>query len=148
MADMSVQREVERWVRQSWLPVKYGQSFSAKSLRLSSGGSFDFDGVSDDGSVVVSISTSAAQTASGKRGSGKLQKIRADALFLLLAQAKRSVLVFTEEDMFQLCRKEAEKGRLPRSLEFALAELPRELESRLKEARRRASVEVTPGTAI
>lgn len=114
-------------------------------MRLSSGGAFDFDGVSEDGAIVVTISTSAAQTAGGKRGSGKLQKIRADALFLLLAQAKRSVLVFTESDMFRLCQKEAQNGRLPPSLEFALAEMPAELQARLAEARRKASIEVSPG---
>lgn len=144
MADTSVQREVERWLRESWLPTKYRQPFSAKPLRLSSGGSFDFDGVSQDGDIAVTISTSGAQTASGKRGSGKLQKIRADALFLLLAQTKRSVLVFTEPDMFRLCQKEAENGRLPTSLEFVLTELPTELRGRLEEARRKASAEVSP----
>ena len=148
MADTSVQREVERWLRENWLPAKYGQRFSARPLRLSSGGSFDFDGVSQDGSIAVTISTSAALTAGGKRGSGKLQKIRADALFLLLAQAKRSVLVFTEPDMFRLCQKETQNGRLPALLEFALAELPPELQARLAEARKKASAEVSPGAAV
>lgn len=148
MADTSVQREVEGWLRENWLPAKYGQRFSAKPLRLSSGGSFDFDAVSQDGSIAVTISTSAALTAGGKRGSGKLQKIRADALFLLLAQAKRSVLVFTEPDMFRLCQKETQNGRLPASLELALAELPPELQARLAEARRKASAEVSPSAAV
>ena|SRR2546427_509476 len=147
MADTKVQQEAARWLRENWLPAKYGQQFSAQAVRLSPGGSFHFDGVSQDKSIVVTISTSAAQTASGKPGSGKLQKIRADVLFLLLSEARRPVLVFTEPGMFRWCQEEKENGRLPSSLEVLLAELPSELQVRLADARRKASVEVSPRTS-
>lgn len=145
MADTRVQVEVERWVRDNWLPGTFeGQKFHQRQLQLSSGGRFAFDAVSDDGSVVVTVSTSGALTATGKRGSGKLQKIRADALFLLLSAAPRPVLVFTERDMFELCRKEAQNGRLPPNLGFLLAEIPPNLEARLRVARLASSREVSP----
>src|SRR3989338_9153096 len=139
MADTRVQVEVEVWIRENWLPQIFGQKFRQKQLELTSGGKFVFDGVSGDERVVATVSTSGALTALGKRGSGKLQKIRADALFLLLSGAPEAVLVFSEQDMYDLCRKEAEHGRLPRSLRFELAEIPAELRTRLQEARARSS---------
>jgi hypothetical protein len=149
VADTRVQREVESWIRQNWLPREYGQVFHSRELRLTGGGVFDFDAVSEDGKIAVTISTSGAQTASGKRGSGKLQKIRADALFLMMAEVARRVLLFTEADMYELCKKERQNGRLPASIEFALvADLPAELRERLSEARKVASREVSPGDAV
>jgi len=41
-------------------------------VRLSSGGVFDFDAVSEDHSVVATISTSGAKTAGGKYAVGKM----------------------------------------------------------------------------
>jgi len=148
MADTSVQREVERWLREHWLPEKYGQPFVPRELRLSSGGTFEFDAVSQNGKIAVTISTSGAQTATGRYGSGKVQKIRADALFLVLAQTEQQILLFTERDMFELCRGEHKRGRLPRELRIVLADLPAKLRSRLKQARLLASSEVSPARAV
>jgi len=146
VADTSVQREVERWIRQNWLPREHGQAFHCRELRLTPGGFFEFDAVSDDCKIAVTISTSGSQTASGKRGSGKLQKIRADPLFLMMAEVIRRVLLFTEADMYELCKREKENGRLPATLEFALvADLPAGLRERLCGARKVASREVSPG---
>ena len=86
MADTTVQREVAGWLREHWLSLKYGQAFTARELRLSSGGTFEFDAVSQDGKMAIAISTSQSLTVGMKLGYGKLQKIRADALFLLLAE--------------------------------------------------------------
>ena len=148
MADTRVQVEVERWIRENWLPRIFRQGFRQRQLDLTSGGKFVFDGVSEDGRVVVTVSTSGARTAGGKHGSGKLQKIRADALFLLLSGAQQPVLMFSEQDMFDLCRKEAEHGRLPRNLRFELAEIPVELRARLQQARLVSALEVSPRRAV
>lgn len=149
MADTRVQVEVERWIKDNWLPDTFKrQNFRQRQLQLFSGGKFAFDAVSEDGNVVVTISTSGARTATGKHGSGKLQKIRADALFLLLSAAPRPVLVFTERDMFELCQKEAQNGRLPPNLQFLLAKIPADLEARLRVARLASSREVSPGGAV
>jgi hypothetical protein len=96
----------------------------------------------------VTISTSGALTSSGKRGSGKLQKIRADVLFLMLAEAACPVLLFTEPDMFRLCKHEQENGRLPRSLNCVLADIPVDLRARLLQARHIASAEVSPAGTV
>src|SRR3989344_9497502 len=104
MADTRIQLEVEDWIRREWLPQKYGQSFRRERLRLDAGGFFDFDAVSADNFIVISISTSSASTAGGKGGAGKLQKLRADMLFLGMAEAQKRIIVLTERDMYQLCQ--------------------------------------------
>ena len=143
MADTRLQLEVEKWVCSVVLPRKYGRTFAPKPVRLTPGGSFDFDAVSDDGKIVACISTSGWKTSSGKGGTGKVQKIRSDMFFLLLARgAKRRVAVFTEPDMAEFWQGEHAKGRLPKSIELLKVSVPGALDRRLRQARKRASREV------
>ena len=143
MADTTVQLEVEDWVRRHWLPRKLGGKFSRERLRLSSGGLFDFDGVSEDEKIAVVISTSASKTASGRRGVGKMMKIRSDLYFLLLSKAERRVIVFTQPDMYEQLERERKAGRVPPEIEYLLAEIPDDLKERLEAARAKASEELT-----
>ena len=85
MADTSFQRQVEGWVRNTWMPAAFGLTFAPRKLALRSGGVFDFDAVSPDGKIVANISTSSHRLASGKHGVGKVMKLRSDMLFLLMA---------------------------------------------------------------
>jgi hypothetical protein len=136
LATTRVQVQVEDCIRDHWLPERFGQEFHRKRLSLSSGGVFDFDAVSADRKIVVSISTSGATTASGKRAVGKLMKIRADMFFfLLLPEAERRIIVLTEPDMHELCESERTAGRVPDSIEFTPTDIPEELRSRLLAAR-------------
>ncbi len=141
MADTRVQLEVEDWVRRNWMPLKYGMKFSRERVRIRSGGVFDFDAVSDDCSVVATISTSGAKTSGGKYAVGKILKLRSDMLFLTMVEAKRRIVNLTERDMYDQCLKEGEGKRTPPEIEFAYAEIPEELNSRLIAARRKASEE-------
>ena len=52
--------------------------------------------------------------------------------------------MFSEPDMFDLCRKKADHGRLPRGVGFDLAEIPVELRQRLQEARVASSRRMSP----
>ena len=144
MADTRVQIEAEDWVRREWMRQHFGQPFSRERLRLSSGGVFDFDAVSEDGTIAATISTSGARTASGKNAVGKVLKIRSDMYFLLLAEAQRKIVVLTERDMFDQCLKEKEGGRVAAGIEFVLAEIPSDLRARLVTARGAASQESQP----
>jgi hypothetical protein len=144
MADTRIQLMVENWVRQNWLPGKFIQSFSPKRIQLSAGGYFVFDAVSEDGSIVANISTSSGVTSGGKIPSGKVHKLRADMLFLLMVKADHRLIVLTEKGMYDLCIKERANGRVPLEIEFALAELPEMLRKSLREARAIASIEVSP----
>ena len=141
MADTRIQLEVEDWVRRNWMPDQYGTKFSRERLPLTSGGVFDFDAVSDDRSIVATISTSGAKTSGGKHAVGKILKLRSDMLFLTMAEAKRRIIVLTERDMCDQCEKEARGGRVPKEIEFVCAVIPDGLRQRLVAARARASSE-------
>ena len=141
MADTRVQLEVEDWVRQQWMPTKFGIGFYRERLKIRSGGVFDFDAVSGDKNIVATISTSGAKTSGGKHAVGKILKIRSDMLFLTMVEAKQRVVVLTENDMYEQCLKETKGGRVPPEIEFVYAPLPEELNVRLVAARQKASVE-------
>lgn len=123
------------------MPTQYDTKFSRERLRLRSGGIFDFDAVSEDHSIVATISTSGAKTSGGKYAVGKILKLRSDMLFLTLVEAKRRIIVLTERDMCDQCDKEFAGGRVPKEIEFVCAEIPLELRARLVEGREKASGE-------
>jgi hypothetical protein len=123
------------------MPSHFGTKFSRERLSLRSGGVFDFDAVSEDHSIVATISTSGSKTSGGKYAVGKILKLRADMLFLTMVEARRRLVVLTERDMFDQCEKEVTGGRVPPEIEFACAVIPDELRSRLIAARLKASGE-------
>lgn len=143
MADTRVQLEVEDWVRREWMTKRLGLRFSRERVRLSSGGYFDADAVSEDFKIVAAISTSSARTSGGKNAVGKMLKIRSDMYFLLLSDAQRRLVVLTEADMHAQCQKEAAGGRVPKTIEFLHADIPSELKERLVASRGIASGEIT-----
>jgi hypothetical protein len=142
LADTRVQLKVEDWVRRNWMAPCYGTRFSRERLLLRSGGVFDFDAVSEDHTIVATISTSGPKTAGGKHAVGKILKLRSDMLFLTMAEAKRRIMVLTEREMFQQCEKEAAGGRVPPEIEFACATIPDELRAKLVAARNKAAAEL------
>jgi hypothetical protein len=144
MADTRVQVEAEDWVRLEWMPKQFRQKFSRERVKLSSGGVFDFDAVSDDRSMAATISTSSAKTATGKYAVGKLMKLRSDMLFLILANVSRRLLILAESDMYDLCQKEKQGGRVPTNIEFLHAALPADLSAKLLVAKAAESSEVSP----
>jgi hypothetical protein len=144
MANSFVQLIAENWIRDNWLPKEFGQSFQLMSLQLAPGGRFKFDAVSEDSSIIVNISTSSAKTARGKHGSGKIQKIRADMLLLLMAPADKRLIVLTEIDMFNFWEAEKRSGRVPVEIEFLHVELPPDILDSLVQAQSTAADEVTP----
>jgi hypothetical protein len=126
----------------------FAMKFSRERLPLRSGGVFDFDAVSDDHSVVATISTSGSKTSGGKHAVGKILKLRSDMLFLTMVEAKRRLIILTEPDMFDQCKKEATGGRVPPEIEFACAIIPDELRVRLVAARNKASRESLGGAEL
>ena len=113
-------------------------------MSLCSGGTFTFDAVSTDGRIVANISTGGLKTSSGKYGSGKVHKIRSDVFFLLLVKAERTLMLLTEQDMYNWWVAEAQKGRVPARVEFVHVEIPLWLNEKLRVSRWKAAREVTP----
>ncbi len=145
MADSRTQMKIEKWIRENWLPQKFGQKFATKSLQLSSGGFFEFDAVSADRNIVANISTSSARTRSGKLATGKIHKLRGDMLFLLMVQADKRIIVLSEKDMCDYMIKEKDNGRVPMEIEFVHAPIPEDLKKELTAAKKIAAQEVMPG---
>lgn len=130
MATNATERDVKAWIRDTLLPKSYKTSFAQKKHALSPGGRFEFDAVSEDGSIVACVST-AAYAAESKSGAGKMETIRSDAFFLMLADAVKKLLVFTEPDMYAVWQKEQTSGRMPTDIRLIRAELPGALRRRL-----------------
>ena len=145
MADTTTQGEVEDWIRQEWMPERFGQAFRETNVTLTSGGPFKFDAVSADGSIVANVSTSTLKTRGGNRGSGKVNKVRSDIYFLLLARAPCRLMVLSEADMYQWWLNEEQRGRVPAEIEFVHVEIPPTLDANLRASRKAASREVSPG---
>lgn len=147
MADTRVHREAEAWIVGDAIQKIYGRPFSKRRLKLVWGGSFEFDGVSADGKIVVCVSTSASRTASKGLAVGKIQKIKADALYLFNAlNTEFLVMVFTDRGMMEYFQNESRVGRFPTNAEIELrfVPLPQALSERLRQATRLASTEVSP----
>ncbi len=144
MADTRIQLEVEDWVRRNWMQKQFGTRFSRERVRLHPGGVFDFDAVSDDGSIIATISTSGSRTAGGKNAVGKMLKLNSDMLYLTMAVGtKRRIVVLTEEDMYKKCMEVKHAGRTPGEIELVCAKLPVQLRERLVYARQLASKEIS-----
>ena len=144
MAETKTQLEIEDWIRREWLSGKFRQRFIKNTVRLTSGGMFEFDAVSVDESIVACISTSGLTTSGGKPGSGKKHKIRSDLFFLLLTpNSKQRLMVFTEQDMHEFWLKEQENGRVPRGVQFLIADIPMELREKLSRAKAKSAEEVS-----
>jgi hypothetical protein len=150
MADTSVQGKVERWIVENELPRHFGgRRFSKRKIQLTWGGAFEFDAVSTDDDVVACVSTSCCRTATGRNAIGKFHKLKADALYLLNATAKRRAMIFTDSGMRDHFERERSRGRFPPAsvIDLVLVTLPAELACELQAATRSASVEVSPREA-
>jgi hypothetical protein len=138
MADTKAQIEAENWIREQYLPKKYGQSFRQKNLDLQSRTQSKFDAVSDDGEIVAMISTSAGFTSSGKVATDELMKVRSDALRFLMLEAKpqKRLMIFTDQSMIDVVKDEKKKGRFPKELDILKVKLPADLAARVAESER------------
>jgi hypothetical protein len=123
------------------MPAHFGAKFSRERLRLRSGGVFDFDAMSEDQTLVTTISTSGSKTSGGQNAVGKILKLRSDMLFLTMVEAQRRVIILTERDMCDQCERKLAAGRFPPEIEFFCAEIPDQLGVRLVAARLKASGE-------
>ena len=146
MADTSINHKAEQWVVKSGLSEHLpGNVFTPKKLKLTWGGAFAFDAVNEDESIVITVSTSASRTATGKLATAKYQKLKTDALYLLhLQEPARRIMVFTEPCMRDYFQKAAKAGRFPPNIELLHIALPSELQEQVLETRLLASAETSP----
>jgi hypothetical protein len=147
MADSSSRLRIEEWLVRHALPELYAQPFHKGPLPLAwPNGKFEVDGISADRTIAVCISTATCRTATNRAASGKYNKIRSDALFLLNVAAPKKVLAFTDMAMCEHFRGEQESGRFPPAYVIAIihVQVPPHLQGDLAQAAAEASMEVTP----
>lgn len=147
MANTSyLRREVEAYVRVV-LQQRHGQTFSARTLRLRTGGSHEFDCVSDDGFVVASVKSASGLTASGKSPSGKIKDSLAELYYLSLIDAPVRSLVLTTPAFYDIFTKVA-RGAIAEGIAVECIPLPLEIQAQVDRVVRAASAEVTPNFAL
>jgi len=143
MADTSAQADVARWVCDHFLPERYAASFSRQRVPLTCGGDHSFAAASEDGKIVGTICTASASRSSGGLAVGRLNKVRADLYFLVLADCERRFIAVTQPIMFELLRIEQQQyHRIPGHVELIHVTLPSDLRERLLKAQEEASQEV------
>lgn len=148
MANTAAYREAENYVRNTALPKHFHQPFAKEPLPVGrkadgSVAKHEFDAVSRDHTVVVSIKALSGKTAGGKNPSGKVKDANAELLFLSLVQASRRLLVLTDESFFRLFKRESD-GKRPPGVELLHVPLPQSIKEKVERARQIASREVSP----
>lgn len=136
-----IKRMVEPFVRVE-LGREFGINFSSQELTLNTGGTHEFDAVSDDHKIVVSIKSAGGKTARGKRPAGKISDSEAELYYLTLVQSETRLLVFTAPEFYNIMAKRLE-GRLAPGIALKLIELPEEMQTQIAQIQARASAEVS-----
>jgi hypothetical protein len=146
MADTSyLKRVVEPRIR-TILEDRYGQPFYKRFLPLRSGGRHEFDAVSADGEIVVSIKSSSGLTSGGNAPDGKIKNSLAELYYLSLVDAPTRILVLTNPDFHRIFTKKAE-GAIAPGLSVELIGLPADEQAEVDAVVAAASAEVTPEAA-
>lgn len=118
-----------------------------RSSRRPSGGAREFDAVSEDHAVVISIKTSSGLTSGGKVPSGKINGCVADLYYLSLLDAPVRRLVLTNPEFHQIFIKRM-AGALPKGVEVKLIPLTPDLQAEVDRVIREASREIDRGKFV
>ncbi|XXF79757.1 hypothetical protein P2318_08350 [Myxococcaceae bacterium GXIMD 01537] len=121
----------EEWVRENGFPAQFpGRAFFKKRLPLRDGGTFEFDAVADDESVIGLVSTSTWKTVTGNANTGAIRKIRADLLRFtqLPSLSSTMVLGFTELATAEGFLREKNRGKISSRVEIIHFPLPEDIQ--------------------
>lgn len=144
MANTALLRyKVEPVIRMQ-LQEEFGKVFTSQVLHLPGGASREFDAVSDDSTIVVSIKTSSGLTSGGNIPGGKINGCIADLYYLSLIDAPVRRLVLTNPDFYEIFTKRM-SGALPEGVEVTLVPLPPGLQTEVDRVIREASDEIDRG---
>lgn len=147
MADTTyIKRVVEPWVRDNWLKERYGQTFQSQMTPLTGIGGTDpgqheFDAVSEDGSIIAAIKGHSFKTAGGNLPSAKFASLYQELYFLSLIKAKKRLLTFTNQEMYDDFVKRS-KGKVADGIELIYCQLPEPMRRRVATIGRKASDEM------
>ncbi|MBL7062308.1 MAG: hypothetical protein ISS54_06190 [Dehalococcoidia bacterium] len=118
-----------------------GHVFKEKPIQLTTGGSYTFDAVAENASIVAAILSNRAKTRTGRENTGGVRKALLEIGYLkAVPESVKKVMVFTDDDFYQLIRRRASRlGTGP--IQMMLCKLPPHLEAVLREILDKASHE-------
>lgn len=130
------------------LPSRFRLNFDKRKLAVGlrhdgSESYHEFDAVSADGRIVVSIKASSGPTSGGNVPDGKIKGAYAELHFLGLVDAPERYLVLTDQEFYRIFSSVSE-GKLPPLVELLHIPLPETLQREVTAARDVASKEVSP----
>lgn len=131
---------VEPWIRER-LTERYGQSFTARQLPLVPGGRHEFDAVSADRRIVVSIKANSGLTSGRNYPTGKVATCLNEVYFLTLVAAEERLLILTNRAFHEVFTR-ATRGQIANGIEVELVELPADMQQKVDAITRRASEEM------
>lgn len=112
MADTSgIKTFIEPYIREEWFPARFpGRTFGEQAVPLPSGGTYLFDAVSDDGSIVGLILCNRPKTRTGRENTSFVRKAEHDVQFLKLLPANtHRLLIFTDAESRELIRRRTQR---------------------------------------
>lgn len=123
------------------LSQQYGVFFEKRVIKLPQEGTHEFDAVSLDGKIVVSIKTASGKTSGGKNPSGKIKDIEAELYYLMLVDAEVKLLVITNSEFYELITRRL-KGRLHPSIDLIYIRLSDETQQQVLNVQLASSLEM------
>ncbi len=139
---------VEDWYRKNIQDESNEYRVLKEKVKLKWGGEFEFDAVVKDKNDNIielhCLSIAEAKTETGNGGSGKFNKIKADALMLLGTECEHKILAFTGKTMYEKTKKEVQKGRFPNKivLKFIDPKSDSEIDAIINKIRKESSDEL------
>lgn len=142
MADTTyLKRIVEPFVRRA-LAEEFGMHFGSRVLTLTTGGTHEFDAVSEDYQVIAAIKSASGKTRSKSIPSGKIKNAEAELYYLTLVTAPKRILILTTPEFYRIMSRRL-AGRMAPGLTLKLIPLPQEIQDQVEQIQRTASEEVS-----
>lgn len=128
------------------LSDELGQRLVNKQVRigLSTNGSSrlkEFDGVSEDREIIITVASNSGYTSGGRKPTGKIRSVYASCYFLNLTRASKKVIVLTDPEFYEIFRKDSDG--LLNGIELKYINLPAELKEIAKKVKDDASREMS-----
>jgi hypothetical protein len=138
---LELKTTVEEWYRNTIRKRNPNARVEKENIPLEWGGLFECDVVVKSKNKILEIhcfSTSEYKTDNGKAGSGKLFKIKADALMLSSISCPIKILAFTGRTMYDKVWQEQENGRFPFDIKIEYVETPESIKNKIMEIKEEA----------
>lgn len=141
MADTSALKEVSEYVVNQVAQI-LNVNLSKKQVFIGSKKKVKtFDGVSKNAEIVVKVQHHSGNTSGGNKPTAKIRNTFADCYFLSLANAERKILVFTNQEYYEIFKNESDG--LLEGIELLLIELPNKYKMVAERVSKQASEEMT-----